>query len=213
MQILAVSDKVVPLVFSPQIKHHYGDVDLVVGCGDLPYNYLEYIVTMLRAPVLYVHGNHDKELITANGQVIDRPRGAILVDGRVERVGDLLVAGLGGSIRYLPRARYQYTEGEMWRRIAGLVPRLLWNKLRYGRYLDLLITHSPPRGIHDGDDNAHRGFASFLTFMNIFKPRYLLHGHKHVYRQGVTWHTVYGETIVVNVYPQRVIRWERSDHE
>ena len=40
----------------------------------------------------------------------------------------------------------------------ALVPSPVLNKLRYGRFLDVLITHAPPRGVHDESDLCHAGF-------------------------------------------------------
>ena len=78
--------------------------------------------------------------------------------------------------------------------------------MRYGRYLDILITHSPPFGIHDDEDPAHRGFKAFLRFMARFRPRYLLHGHRHVYRPEPC-KTRYLGTEVINVYPSELVEW------
>ncbi|MCB0098855.1 MAG: hypothetical protein KDE46_24140, partial [Caldilineaceae bacterium] len=75
-------------------------------------------------------------------------------------------------------------------------------------WLDVLVAHSPPRGIHDEEDRAHQGFESFLTFMRWFKPRYLLHGHIHIYRQDTVTQTSYHETEVINVYPYRILELE-----
>ena len=47
MKILALSDEVVPWIYSPTLRERCGDVGLIVGCGDLPYYYLEYVVTVL----------------------------------------------------------------------------------------------------------------------------------------------------------------------
>jgi hypothetical protein len=96
----------------------------------------------------------------------------------------------------------------MWGRALGLAPALAANRLRYGQFLDILVAHAPPRGIHDGADLAHTGFDAFLSFMEVFKPRYLLHGHAHVYRSDTVTRTRYQETEVLNVYPYRVIEWE-----
>ncbi len=38
-----------------------------------------------------------------------------------------------------------------------------------------------PGGIHDREDKCHWGFKAFLTFMKWFQPRYLMHGHIHLY--------------------------------
>ncbi len=208
MKILAMSDLVVKAIYSPYLSEQYGDVDLVIGCGDLPYYYLEYVATTLVAPVLYVYGNHDKVQYMSDGRITRHAEGCTNIDGRGGKFGDLLVAGLGGSMRYQPCAINQYTEMEMWARAANLIPWLLANKVRYGRYIDVLVTHSPPLGIHDGADLPHQGFKSFLTLMRYFKPRYLLHGHKHAYRRDTVSVTRYYETMVVNVYPSRVIEWK-----
>jgi len=206
LNILAVSDRVVDAVYGSRIKKRFGDADLVISCGDLPYSYLEYIVTMLDVPCFYVHGNHDRPEYLSSGAVLTEPGGWVNLDGRtVERKG-VLLAGLEGSIRYKPDAPYQYTERQMAWKAWCMAPALLRNRLAFGRCLDILVTHSPPRGIHDGDDLAHRGFETFLGLMDRFKPRYLLHGHKHVYGPEPT-RTRYSETEVINVYPYRLIEY------
>ncbi|MFB3817355.1 MAG: metallophosphoesterase [Candidatus Methylomirabilales bacterium] len=208
MKILAVSDEVLDHLYSPAVLERFGAVDLVVGCGDLPAYYLDYIVSMLNVPLLQVPGNHDPACFPfheddpAASAATRRGRGNI--DGRVVRERDWLVAGLGGSVRYRPGV-HQYSQAEMSRRVLRLVPSLLVNKARHGRYLDILVTHAPPKGIHDAADPAHVGFAAFNRLMARFRPRYLLHGHAHVWRRDTVTETRVGETLVVNVCPFRVI--------
>lgn len=210
-RILALSDRVVEPIYSPQLRDLYGDIDLVFGCGDLPFSYLEYVVTVLTVPVLYVFGNHDHVQYMSDGRRVTEPEGCISLEGRSVMVNGLIVAGLGGSMRYQPRSANQYTEAEMWLRTLQLMPQLLRNRARHGRYLDILVTHSPPFGIHDGEDLPHTGFKSFLTLMRSLKPRYLLHGHTHVYRRDTISSTCYAETEVVNVYPNRLIEWHPDE--
>jgi Icc-related predicted phosphoesterase len=204
VRILAVSDQVVDAVYSRSICERFGDAGLVISCGDLPYSYLEFIVSMLNAPSFYVHGNHDSPEYRASGVTLTEPGGWVNLDGRIVEAKGLLMAGLEGSLRYKPDVPFQYTEQEMAWKVHALTPILLMNRFRYGRYVDIMVTHSPPYGIHDGPDLPHRGFQAFLGFMDRFKPRYLLHGHKHVYGPEPT-RTRYGETEVINVYPYRVI--------
>ena len=206
MKILALSDEVVDFIYSPQVKERFGDVDLVLGCGDLPFYYLEFVVTVLNKPVYFVPGNHDaRNQYMADGRVTQQAEGCINLDQRIASEGNLLLAGLGGSIRYRPNSLHQYTDAEMRARILTLAPRLWFNRLRHGRFLDLLIAHSPPFEIHDGADLAHTGFQAFLSFMKTFKPRCLLHGHAHVYRSDAVTRTKFEATEVINVYPYRVI--------
>jgi hypothetical protein len=218
MKILALSDEVVDYLYSPRIKDNYADVDLVIGCGDLPFYYLEFIVTILNVPLYYVMGNHDKPMqVLSDGRVINQAEGCEPLDGMVTQaryrpqggsLQRLLLAGLGGCLRYNLDPYHQYTQNEMWTRALWLAPRLVLNRQRFGRYLDILVTHAPPRGIHDGPDLAHTGFEAFLRLMRIFRPRFLLHGHAHVYRRDAVTATRYHQTEVLNVYPYRLIEWE-----
>ncbi len=211
VKLLALSDEVVDHIYSAQIKANFADVDLVLGCGDLPFYYLEFVVSMLDKPLYYVPGNHDhRKQSMSDGRVVNRAEGCVNLDGKTLHHGDLLLAGLGGSIRYRPDSDNMYTEMEMNVRAAALAVPLLANRLRRGRYLDILVTHSPPRGIHDRDDPAHVGFDTFRSFMLRFKPRFLLHGHAHIYRRDEQTVTMFGETQVINVYPYRVIDLEKD---
>jgi Icc-related predicted phosphoesterase len=95
---------------------------------------------------------------------------------------------------------------EMYLRVLGLFPGLLWNRLRYGRALDILISHSPPFGINDDDSSAHRGLLALNFLIRWAKPRYHLHGHMHVYNRNLEVSTTtVGSTQVVNVFPYQVI--------
>lgn len=207
MKILAVSDDVVSMLYSPKIVSRFGDVDLVLACGDLPYSYMEFIASMLNVPCLYVHGNHDCDEHTECGIVLKKPGGWVNVDGRTERVRGIIVGGLQGSMRYRPNAPYQYTESEMRLKAGLMTPRLVMNRLTRGRYLDILITHAPPLDIHDGKDAAHRGFKAYVDMMERFSPRYLLHGHQHTYYGRDDRHTQYLDTEVVNVHPYHLLEW------
>jgi len=207
VKILTVSDKVVDSIYNPAIKERFGDVDLVLACGDLPPYYLEFIVTMLNVPLLYVFGNHDQGTFTADGEFKHAPEGCLNVDERVVKVKGLLIGGLEGSMRYSHRGDHQYTEGEMRYKALRMAPTLWWNRLRHGRALDILITHAPPYGIHDGADLCHTGFKTFLHMMDIYRPRYLIHGHRHVYRPHTPTRTTYHHTQVVNCYRYQVIHW------
>lgn len=207
MRVLAISDEVDPSLYSGAIKQRVGDVDLIISCGDLPFYYIEYIVSMVNKPSYYVFGNHGREVEYqgADWRKKTEPMGTENLHERTAREGEMLLAGLEGSIRYNEAPRFQYTDNEMMLKVMRLAPKLMRNRIRYGRYLDVLVTHSPPLGIHDQEDRAHTGFRSFLTFMRWYKPRYLLHGHVHLYRRNVQSRTMYEQTEVINVYPYQIL--------
>lgn len=200
MRVLTISDQVVEALHSPALARYAQGVEAILACGDLPVSYLEYLVSMLNVPLFYVMGNHGGE-----GGEGDYPEGGENVDLRVVECKGLLIAGLEGAQRYNNKPRFQYTENEMRARIAALTPALMLNKARYGRYLDVLITHAPPYKIHDSDDYAHRGFKSFVWFIEHYQPRYLVHGHVHVYDQRAETITARGATTIVNAYGYKIL--------
>jgi hypothetical protein len=114
----------------------------------------------------------------------------------------LILAGVEGSLRYR-EGPFQYTQTQMWLNILRIVPGLIRSKLLHGRYLDIFISHAPPRGIHDQPDLPHQGIDAFLWLINTFKPRYHFHGHIHVYRPDVQTITQHGATTVINTYGYR----------
>ncbi|MEN9933785.1 MAG: hypothetical protein RLZZ387_364 [Chloroflexota bacterium] len=206
MRLLTISDEIVPAVYSLNIKERFRDVQCALGCGDLPYYYLEFIITTLAVPGYYVLGNHDHAEETGGGERVTAPRGCISLEGRTERYGGLILAGLGGCVRYNNESGPQYTESQMLVRMWRLAPRLLLNRLRYGRYLDIMLTHAPPHGIHNGPDRPHRGFHTFLTLMDYFRPRYLIHGHIHrSYNVSAVTETLYRDTMVLNTAGYRLL--------
>jgi Icc-related predicted phosphoesterase len=206
MRILAVSDRVMDKLYSGQARQLFPDIDLIIGCGDLPFYYLDFLTSAFDAPLVFVRGNHDQNFQHgADGRIWREVRGGVDIHGKVVARRGLILAGLQGSMRYKAHAEYMYTESEMRVAVAQMVPRLLWNRQRFGRALDILVTHSPPFGIHDRPDLPHTGFKVFLSFLRLFKPRYHLHGHVHVYRQNEIVRTTFDETKIINVYPYSLL--------
>lgn len=225
MKFLCISDDTDTLIYSPSSKDRYHDIDLVLSAGDLPIRYYDYITTIMAKDLYYVYGNHNLEFFNQNmkhSKAVDylsisqsgnvkieneSPNGGgIILDGHCiyDKKRDLILMGLGGSMLY-NYGSSQYTEMQMRTRIMKLIPRLLYNKKRYGRYLDILITHAPPFGIGDGEDLCHKGFECFLTFMEKYKPKYLLHGHVHLFDENAPRETVYKDTTVINIYKNYIL--------
>ena len=199
MNILSISDKIIPSLHSPEILEEIHDVDIVIACGDLPYYYQEYILKKLRVPLYFVRGNHDPVVeYDAEGER-KAPRGAIDLHRRVIHKDELILAGIEGSVRY-NHGNFQYTQSEMWGHVFRLVPELLLNRLLYGRYLDIFVTHAAPLGIHDKPDWTHRGIKAFNWLIRVFKPKYHFHGHNHVYKAETITETQVDDTLVINTY-------------
>lgn len=215
MKILCVSDQIDPLVYSLNAKERYKDVDFVISAGDLPMEYLDYILSTLNKPVYFVFGNHNLHEFAYYHHVEGRKKssginqfypgcGANYLGFKTAKEGNILLAGLSGSLRY-NNGRNQYTEFQMTLRIFKIIPSLIFNKLKYGRYLDILVTHAAPAGINDKDDPCHRGFKCFRWFMHRFKPKYLLHGHIHLYDLQTLRVSEFESTQVINVYSRYII--------
>lgn len=204
MKILAVSDQVVERVYSLAPAGQFKDVELILGCGDLPYSYLEYLVTMIAKPMCYVPGNHDPEFNPNDTR--SKADGGFNVDLKTVEFKNILIAGFGGSIRYRPDGVNQYTQTNAYVRAMQLLPKFLFNRIRYKRALDILISHSPPFGIHDDSDQAHQGLKALNWLIKVAKPKFLLHGHTHFYRNNIAEsETMYQNTKIINVYPYKLI--------
>ncbi len=212
MRILCISDTTRSLAFSSRVGEIYKDVDLILSAGDMPLESYDYVSTLLHSDLLYVYGNHNlkdwrKAVLHEHGFIEGVSDSynikfyGFMIDGKCYRdpKSGLLIAGLGGSMLY-NGGDSQYSERQMMRRILRLVPQLLYNKRRYGRYLDILVTHAPPYGIGDGNDLCHRGFKTLVGFIDRFRPKYVLHGHIHLDDRNAPRIRERGNTKIINVY-------------
>ena len=216
MKILCVSDQIDPLIYTNSIKQRYADVDLILSAGDLPMDYLDFIISTLNKPMFFVFGNHhtgdyqyykngsSSDPYSTNGDCDIHSVGGTHISAKVRREDGFIVAGLGGCMKY-NRGENQFTEFEMKLQILKMIPALLINRLFRGRYLDILLTHASPRGIHDKEDKCHWGFDCFLWFMRVFRPKYLVHGHIHLYDLSEVRVTRYCDTQVINAYSHYLI--------
>jgi len=187
VKILVVSDEESPYYWDYYRPGRLDGVDLILSCGDLKADYLSFLVTMGRAPLYYVRGNHDADYAQRP------PEGCDCIEDKLITVNGVRILGLGGSPLYNGGPN-QYTERQMAWRI-----RRLGFQLRRARGVDLVLTHAPVRGHGDADDPAHRGFEAFLPLLDKYHPRYLVHGHVHL-RYGANLPRVldYNGTSLIN---------------
>ncbi|MBQ9627032.1 MAG: metallophosphoesterase [Treponema sp.] len=231
MKILCVSDEVDPFIYNPAVKQLFGDVGAVLCAGDLPMDYIDFIVSTLNKPTYFVFGNHNlseykyyasefrsSSLSDQNSMEAQASRGhgasylgfkcvaseITIEDTKTKKKRPLLIAGAPGSIDY-NHGQCQFTESQMKWKLLSMAPSLMMNKLRYGSYLDIFLTHASPRRIHDKEDPCHKGFECFHDFLKKYEPRYMVHGHIHLYNQNEERVGLYYNTTVVNAYSHHVI--------
>lgn len=197
MRILAIADEESKYFWDYFEKSKLEGIDLIISCGDLDPRYLSFLATFTHAPVLYVHGNHDKRYDEIE------PEGCICIEDQIYEYKGLRILGLGGCMQYTGE-KYQYTEKEMVKRV-----RKLRAKLRRKKGFDILVTHAPAKGLNDGQDLPHQGFQIFNTLMEIYKPKYFLHGHMHKqYGRNYKSEDIYQSTRVINAYERYVFDYE-----
>ena len=201
MKILLISDTEEKFLWEAWTKttaDKLADVDLVLSAGDLNHLYLEFIVTMLNVPLVYVRGNHDGYYDEAPPEGCDDADGKVVevTCGRGSSKRNVRILGLGGSMRYKDDASDMYTEEEMHervrkaervirkRRLTGSLRSMISPASKSGADkpetdFDILLTHAPCRGYGDLDDLPHRGFECFNYLLNKYSPQLHCYGHVH----------------------------------
>ena len=199
MKILTLSDRVEPVLYDQFDRRQFEDVDLILACGDLPPEYLSFVCGKLNLPLYFVRGNHDLRYDASP------PQGCInLADELVQFKGKNIL-GLEGS-RWYNGGPHQYTEREMHWKIRRLRPRIWWKG-----GVDIVITHAPPRHIHDAEDRCHRGFKSFRRLIDKYSPHYFIHGHIHAnFTEPSQRVTIVKRTNVINTYGYHLFYFDDS---
>lgn len=174
----------------------FSDIDIIISCGDVKAEYLSFLVTMIKAPLFYVAGNH-------NGRYIKNPpEGCESIDDKIINYKGIRIMGLGGSIRY-NSGPFQYTDKEMNKRIFKLRLKLWWNK-----GVDILVTHAPAYEMGDGKDLCHTGFKSFYKILDKYSPKYFFYGHQHMsYVYQPIRIIEYKNTKVINSYDHYILEY------
>ena len=198
MNILVLADEESKYLWDYFEKSKLDGIDLIISCGDLKPQYLSFLATFAKVPILYVHGNHDA--------VYDEtpPDGCICIDDDLYVYNGVRILGLGGS-RCYNFGTYQYTEKEMRSRIFKLRRKLR----KYGGF-DILVTHAPAFELNDGEDLPHKGFEAFRDLLDKYKPKYFLHGHVHLtYNWQQQRECTYNDTTtVINAYERYLFEYK-----
>lgn len=186
MKLLLISDMISPILYEHFNPERFKDIDLILSAGDLSANYLIFLTTALKKPLLYVHGNHDQRYSEKP------PLGCICIEDEVYEHNGLRIAGIGGCMEYRG-GKHQYTEKQMVKKIKK-------NKKAFKKGFDILLTHSPAFGLGDGEDIAHIGFQVFHNVLEQYQPKYMIHGHQHLNYKNQNRIIKYHNTTIINAY-------------
>ena len=176
IRILAVSDETDPSLDSTATRERLGDLDMIIGCGDLEPDYLGFVTDAFHAPLRYIRGNHD--VGSAWGHTERKLLPAPMPDAEVIEEAGIRLIGFSGSPVYNERGM-QVSASGMWLKA--------WSAWIRARKLGpvLVVSHAPPRGVNDDQDLAHRGFTSFRWLADHLHPPLWLHGHTALVRRGI----------------------------
>lgn len=167
MRLLCLSDFVDHDLTQQVEKRELPPIDLIISCGDMVPEYLSFLRDRLDSSLVYVKGNHDIRYTPTN------PMGCDNIHARIIQKGSLTILGLEGSMWYNGGPN-QYTEAMM-KKILFWLKFRIWRK----RPIHMVVTHAPPRHIHDREDLCHRGFDCFAHLIQKQAPQYFIHGHVH----------------------------------
>lgn len=194
MKILILADVESKYLWDYFEKEKLEGIDLILSCGDLKPQYLSFLASFSKVPILYVRGNHD------DCYENNPPEGCICIEDNIYKYNGLRIMGLGGSLRY-NKGINQYTQLQMKNRVSHM-----WLKLKRNKGFDILLTHAPAAGINDGDDHVHKGFEAFSELIDKYHPRYFIHGHIHKnYSMNFVREDKVGDTIVINGYDRYIL--------
>ena len=189
MKILAVSDAWSPPLWENKEGCGVKDADVIVSCGDLSESYLDFLHKELGKPILYVRGNHDKD--------VKKVASGIHLDSKIVSFGGVRFLGFDS----LSPDGKLLSDDEVTRRVE-IMKRIID---RDGGF-DVLVTHHPMLGLGDGDNQLHKGYSAYKSIVCEYKPRLMLYGHIHLdFYKDKPRCIQYGATRLVNAYMHTII--------
>jgi len=170
MRILAFSDVHRDQAACKRLVAAAGAGDLVIGAGDFAEKREGLAETMgwlapLNGKAVYVCGNHE----TADELRAVTP--APVLHGEVFEIGGLTVAGIGGAVPPQPPNGWPSVD------LSEAAARDLLDRIEA---CDILISHSPPKGV--GDQHSEHGSVgsnALRAAVMRLQPQFLFCGHVH----------------------------------
>lgn len=193
LKALVVADQESSYIWDHFDKSAFAGVDVIISCGDLKSSYLSFLTTMIAAPLLYVHGNHDAHYLTSP------PEGCDNLGENLIEINGIRFLGFNGCKSQSPKP-FHYSENTATKQIIRAMPKIC----TYGGF-DVLVTHTPAAGLGDGTDSFHQGFSSYRTLLNQFMPAYHFHGHVHLNYTSNKREIRYRNTTIFNGFGYQIV--------
>lgn len=171
MKILAFSDLHRAAPAARQLVAASQEADLVIAAGDFTNHRKDLAGAMalldgLRAPVVMVPGNNESEAELRAAA----PKGAVVLHGESVEIEGLRVFGLGYAVPETPFKDWSCDLNEA--QAASL--------LAACHDVDVLISHSPPKGVVDvTSEGVSLGSTAVLKAIHRVQPPLVLCGHIH----------------------------------
>lgn len=170
MRVLAFSDLHLDIAARDAILAAAEEADLIIGAGDFASarrGLGPFVAAFepIAGKAIFVSGNNEtvEELRAATSVPV--------LHGEMMSFGGLTIAGLGGAVPPLPPlpwGSFDLTEEEAGRLLSAI------------EGADILVSHSPPRGVCDRHAQLGPiGSEAVLAAAKRRAPRYLLCGHVH----------------------------------
>jgi len=188
IRALVVADEESCYIWDYFDRSVFQGVDVIISCGDLKASYLSFLTTMVAAPLLYVHGNHDARFL------VSPPEGCDNLELKMHVIKGIRFLGFGGANSRSPKP-FHYTEQEVARQVTRRM-----QEISFHGGFDVLVTHSPAFGLGDGQDAFHKGFIAYRTLLDLYRPAYHFHGHQHLNYGSSKRLIQYGPTTIYNSF-------------
>jgi len=169
MRILAFSDPHGDINMINKVRELSRDVDLAICCGDITPirgNTINAarMIGKLDTRLFIVPGNFELPTIL---NMICKENSWVDLHGKSFNINGVIIAGCGGAPKGPFNTPYELSE-QAFRDILSKID-----------YADVLVTHSPPKGIVDYTNNTNIGSEAIRDFIIEKKPKLNLCGHVH----------------------------------
>lgn len=193
IRALAVADEESKYIWDYFDRSKFRGIDVIIACGDLKPSYLSFLTTMISAPLLYVHGNHDGRMLS------HPPEGCDNLEQKMQVIKGVRFIGFGGALANSPKP-FHYTEQDAARQVIRRM-----QEISYHGGFDVLVTHAPAAGLGEGEDAFHKGFKAYRALLDLFRPGYHFHGHQHLNYGSNKRIIQYEDTTIYNAFGYSIL--------